>query len=102
VIRVCLRLVSGDLIKRREFSFTLKDDIYIRYCSFSTKALFFILLSHHTCHDTRSSFFGKQEEFKKGLLSKIPFKIDIGAVFNASVEFSSLMVYNVPPCPLVL
>mmetsp|Transcript_45887 Transcript_45887/g.90437 ORF Transcript_45887/g.90437 Transcript_45887/m.90437 type:complete len:461 (+) Transcript_45887:80-1462(+) len=50
-----------DMIKKREFSFTLKDDVYIRYCSFSTK-----------------------DEFKKGLTDKIPYKIDIGAVFNAA------------------
>ena len=35
--------------------------MYIRYCSFSTK-----------------------DEFKKGLTDKIPYKIDIGAVFNAA------------------
>lgn len=51
---------DADVIKKREFSFTLKDDVYIRYCSFSTK-----------------------DEFKKGLTEKIPYKIDIGAVFNA-------------------
>lgn len=48
-----------ELIKKREFSFTLKDDIYIRYCSFKTK-----------------------EEFKSALVAKVPYKIDIGAVFN--------------------
>lgn len=48
-----------ELIKRREFSFTLKDDVYIRYCSFKSK-----------------------EEFKAALVAKVPYKIDIGAVFN--------------------
>jgi len=51
---------NNELIKKREFSFTLEGDVYIRYCSFTTK-----------------------EEFKAGLLSKVPIKIDIGACFNA-------------------
>jgi len=51
---------NNELIQKREFSFTLEGDVYIRYCSFKTK-----------------------EEFKSGLLSKVPIKIDIGACFNA-------------------
>lgn len=51
---------NNELIQKREFSFTLEGDVYIRYCSFKTK-----------------------EEFKAGLLSKVPIKIDIGACFNA-------------------
>lgn len=51
---------SNETIIKREFSFTLEGDIYVRYISFKTK-----------------------EEFKAALLKKVPFKIDIGAVFNA-------------------
>ncbi|KAG8307273.1 primase, DNA, polypeptide 1 (49kDa) [Homalodisca vitripennis] len=42
-----------------EFSFTLQDDVYIRYQSF--------------CN---------QDEMEKAIQQKCPFKIDIGAVFN--------------------
>lgn len=44
----------------REWSFTLKDDVYVRYKCFNNK-----------------------EEFKDALVKKLPFKIDIGAVYNA-------------------
>ena len=49
--------------KLREFSFTLGDDVYIRYLSFAGK-----------------------DELKAALLSKVPYKIDIGAVYNAPVS----------------
>ena len=54
-------------LRLREFSFTLKDDIYIRYLSFANK-----------------------DELKAALVSKVPYKIDIGAVFNASVRRHTL------------
>ncbi|GIX91375.1 DNA primase small subunit [Caerostris extrusa] len=43
----------------REFSFTLKDDVYLRYQSFKD-----------------------EEDMKKEVIQKCPFKIDIGAVFS--------------------
>jgi len=53
---------------RREFSFTLKDDIYVRYLSFADL-----------------------EEFEKELQKRCPYKIDIGAVFSHRVIFLSLV-----------
>lgn len=44
---------------RREFSFTLENDVYCRYQSFNSA-----------------------KEFKEALVTKVPFKIDMGAVFN--------------------
>jgi len=46
-------------LANREFSFTLKDDIYIRYRSFTS-----------------------QHEFKEEVIKINPYKIDIGAVYN--------------------
>lgn len=50
----------ADGLKFREMSFTLPGDIYVRYCSYLTK-----------------------EALKNDLVSKLPVKIDIGAVYNA-------------------
>jgi len=47
-------------LAHREFSFTLEEDIYLRYLSFTN-----------------------QEEFEAEMLKKCPHKIDIGAVYNA-------------------
>lgn len=51
--------VVPDYFKRREFSFTLDGDIYLRYQSFADA-----------------------EDMKRALISKNPVKMDIGAVFN--------------------
>ncbi len=56
------------LLSRREFSFTLPGDIYLRYQSFPTS-----------------------DDFKKALVQKAPEKIDIGAVYNVPpVDHSSV------------
>jgi DNA primase small subunit len=51
--------VQSDYFYNREFSFTLANDVYCRYLCFKTA-----------------------EEFKTNLVSRVPHKIDIGAVFN--------------------
>ena len=50
-------------LARREFSFTLADDIYLRYLSFSGAA-----------------------ELKAEMVKRVPHKIDVGAVYNLSPE----------------
>ncbi|KAH9523817.1 primase, DNA, polypeptide 1 (49kDa) [Bulinus truncatus] len=51
--------VPKHYFSHREFSFTLKDDVYLRYLSFAD-----------------------QQEFEKELQKKCPHKIDIGAVYT--------------------
>ncbi|CAM9961834.1 unnamed protein product [Choristocarpus tenellus] len=50
---------QSDFFQRREFSFTIEDDIYIRYQCFADRA-----------------------EFEQQVQRKQPHKIDIGAVFT--------------------
>ena len=51
--------VLSDYFYNREFSFTLANDVYCRYLCYKTA-----------------------DEFKSNLVSRVPHKIDIGAVFN--------------------
>ena len=55
--------VPKTYFSHREFSFTLKDDIYVRYLSFADI-----------------------DEFEKELQKRCPYKIDIGAVFSNRVD----------------
>ena len=52
--------IDKNFLARREFSFTLQDDIYLRYLSFNN-----------------------YEELQKEMIKRLPHKIDIGAVYNA-------------------
>jgi DNA primase small subunit len=54
-------LVDKDFFAKREFSFTMQDDIYIRYLSFKNEA-----------------------DMKSWIQKKQPHKIDIGAVYTCS------------------
>lgn len=53
---------SNQQFSQREFSFTLENDVYRRYLSFSN-----------------------HQEFEKELIKMCPEKIDIGAVYSAKV-----------------
>lgn len=51
------------MFSHREFSFTLEDDVYVRYQSFESK-----------------------ESLEEGIRKANPYKIDIGAMFNSKVR----------------
>ena len=55
--------VSSSYFHNREFSFTLANDVYCRYLCFKTA-----------------------ENFKETLVNRVPYKIDIGAVYNIPPE----------------
>lgn len=56
-------LGSKDTFSHREFSFTLKDDIYVRYQSYDSR-----------------------EALEEGIKQTMPYKIDIGAIFSVKVK----------------
>ena len=64
-------LVPKTYFVHREFSFTLKDDVYLRYQSFAD-----------------------QQELEKEILKRNPYKIDIGAVFTHKVPSSVFSAFS--------
>jgi DNA primase small subunit len=61
----------------REFSFTLPNDIYVRYLSF-----------------------GSHESFKARLIKECPAKVDIGAVYNINPEDRKSVASSLPFVPI--
>ena len=55
-------LTDRDSFVNREFSYTLQDDIYVRYQSFTSR-----------------------EALEESIKTTVPHKIDIGAIFNHKV-----------------
>ncbi len=62
LLLINFKSVQKEYFHHREFNFTLKDDIYIRYLSYTD-----------------------YNEFEKELVRKAPFKIDIGGIYNHPV-----------------
>ena len=58
---------DSDMFSHREFSFTLEDDVYVRYQSFANR-----------------------ESLEEGIRKANPYKIDVGAIFSAKVRMSRL------------
>ncbi len=78
--------VDKDYFQHREFSFTLKDDIYVRYKSFADRAemekgaLLVCLRRSLTCPPGGGI----------AIKDMCPYKIDIGAVFSGKARGGSL------------
>ena len=62
-----------DTFRHREFSFTLEDDVYVRYQSFDS-----------------------QESLEEGIRKATPYKMDIGAIFSVRVSVPSLCKPHLP------
>ena len=58
-----------DTFSHREFSFTLEDDVYVRYQSFDS-----------------------QESLEEGIRKNTPYKMDIGAIFSVRVSVQFFLV----------
>ena len=66
LLRANILSVDKTYFLHREFSFTLKDDIYVRY-----------------------KCFPDAESFSRELKKECPYKIDIGAVYSLPVSYVS-------------
>ncbi len=73
---------------RREFSFTLEGDIYVRYKCFQGEVLG--ALPRH-----RRALNATQEDFRSQLQQKCPIKIDLGAFYNYPVRTQARSVHPV-------
>ena len=64
---------SNSIFNLREFSFTLQNDVYVRYQSFTS-----------------------QQEFEKELIKMNPYKIDIGAIYNhpVSIDYTIFVIIS--------
>ena len=72
LIKLIYITVENDYFERREFSFCLSGDIYVRYQSFAD------------CN-----------ELEKAILAKVPEKIDIGPVYNIKPKESKNLILEV-------
>ena len=78
-LTIQLHCTDSESFRNREFSFTLEDDIYVRYQSFESK-----------------------EELEEGVRKAKPFKIDIGAIFSHRVREDRGVMISSTECSLVL
>jgi DNA primase small subunit len=62
---------NSEVFERREFSFTLENDIYVRFQSYKN-----------------------DEDFKKETLRGLPHKIDIGAIYNTLPKYHNSVINN--------